>query len=337
MSAIEINQIPGIYPVTSYGAVGDGKTVNTGAIQQAIDSCSGDGGGQVLVPSGVYLTGTLYLKDNVELHLQSGSTIKGCTDRALYNADDIYPEVKVNKKEEATGAHLIIGYKVKNISITGTGTIDGNSKEFLGEIPPYENDDSYRAPKGMFPVKDWRPAQMLWLCRCSNISVRDVNLINSTYWTFLLLGCDDVHIRGLSITNPPQTPNGDGIDIDCCKNVTLSDCNIITGDDCITLRADIQTLGEDKVCENVVVSNCVLSTPANGLRVGVGDGTIRNCMFNNIVIADSRVGINMICRFPCPNVRGALIENISFSNFNIDAILALQALHVYRPCMGLTQ
>jgi polygalacturonase len=92
--------------------------------------------------------------------------------------------------------------------------------------------------------------------------VRDVKLFNSPYWTLFLLGCEDIQIRGLLIENPPATANGDGIDIDCCKNVTISDCIIRSGDDSITLRGNVRLLGEDDwICENVVVTNCILSTP----------------------------------------------------------------------------
>jgi len=327
MSITKQHYQAGVFPVREFGAFGDGKNKDTEAIQKAIDECSASGGGQVLVSSGVYLTGTIYLRDNVDLHLSPGAILLGSPDQDAYNKDDKFPECEPFRKEQVSGSHLIIGYEVKNISISGSGTIDGNSFEFFENLAPYKNDDSYRAPKQFFPFKDWRPGQMIWLCRCDNIIAKDVSLRNATYWTFLMLGCKNVHVRGLSITNPPQTPNGDGIGIDCCQNVTVSDCTIITGDDCITLRANISNLGEDRPCQNVVVSNCVLSSPANCIRVGVGDGHIRDCMFNNLVIADCRVGINMISRFPGPWSCGALMENITFSNINIDAILAIQALH----------
>ena len=327
MAITEPYHLPGVYPVTAFGAVGDGSHNDTEALQQAINECSEDGGGQVLVPSGTYHTGTLYLRDNVELHLAKGSIIRGSTDRADYNTDDAFPESKAWPAENVTGAHLIIAHRVHNISITGSGTIDGNSSEFLEPLTPYELDHSYRAPYQILSVKDWRPGTMVWLCRCSKVAVRDVTLLDAPYWTLLFLGCKDVHVRGLTVTNPPQTPNGDGIGIDCSRNVIVSDCNVFTGDDCITLRGATRTLGENMACENVVVSNCILSTPANCIRVGVGEGDIRDCLLNNLVMVNSRVGINMTSCYPIPPNRGALMENITFSNLDIDAILALQALH----------
>jgi len=327
MTVATAQSLPGVFPVTEYGAVGDGTHNDTGALQAAIEACTEAGGGQVLVTVGTYRTGTLYLRDNVELHLMTGATLHGSPDKAEYNIDDVYPENEVFRREDVSGAHLIIGHRVRNIAITGNGTIDANSAAFFDALPPSEQPDTYRAPGRMFAIKDWRPAQMIWLCRCRDVAIRDVALRNATYWTLLMLGCEDVHVRGLTVTNPPQTPNGDGIGIDCCRNVTVSDCNVYTGDDCITLRANTRVLGEDIPCENVVVSNCILSTPANCIRVGVGDGTIRDCQLNNLVLANSRVGINMEAWFPGPWTQGASIENITFSNFNIDAILALQVLH----------
>jgi polygalacturonase len=325
----DVPTIPGLYPVTAYGAVGDGVSNDTKAIQQAIDKCSEEGGGQVLVPAGTYRSGTLYLRDNVDLHLAKGAVIRGSTNRADYNSDDAFPESPAWPAENVTGAHLIVGYRVRNISITGLGTIDGNSSEFLNPLTPYEHSDSYRAPQEILAVKDWRPGQMVWICQCSKVAVKDITLLDATYWTLLFLSCTDVHVRGLTVTNPPQTPNGDGIGIDCSRNVIVSDCNVFTGDDCITLRAKARHgVDPDELrCENVVVSNCILSTPANCIRVGVGEGTVRDCLLNNLVMVNSRIGINMTSCYPIPPNRGALMENITFSNLNIDAILALQALH----------
>lgn len=308
-------------------AAGDGRCNDTTAIQQAIDACAQRGGGRVIVPPGVYRTGTLYLRSHIELHLCTGATLLASPDRADYNDDDVYPENFVFRPEQVTGAHLIVGHNLEDVAITGGGVIDGNGVAFFEPLPPSDQPDTYRAPRRMFAIKDWRPAQMVWLCRCAHVRLADVTLRNATYWTVLMLACNDVHVRGLTVTNPSPTPNGDGIGIDCCRDVTVSDCNVRTGDDCITLRANDMLLGEPAACENVVITNCNLSSPANGVRVGVGDGVIRNCLLSNLTITDSRVGINMEAWFPGPWSRGTVIEHVTFSNIHIDAILALQALH----------
>jgi len=309
------------FNAADFGAIGDGVSKDTKALQNAIDICHDAGGGKVLLPAGKYLCGTLYLKSNVELHLEAGAHILGSPDIEDYNEDGNFPENQPFTSEHVTARHLIIAYRQENISITGQGIIDGQSFQFFEPLPP-ETSATYRHKTGNFPFKEWRPGQMVFFCRCKNVAVRDVKLLNSPYWTLFMLGCNDIQIRGLLIENPPATANGDGIDIDCCKNVTISDCIIRSGDDSITVRGNPRVLGEgDWTCENVVVTNCILSTPCNAIRVGVGDGHVRNCLFNNIVITETSRGICLISLYRKTerSKHGTCIEDIHFSNFIIDA------------------
>jgi parallel beta-helix repeat protein len=128
-------------------------------------------------------------------------------------------------------------------------------------------------------------------------------------------------IRGLYIQNPVVRPNGDGIDIDSCDNVTVSDCTIFSGDDGITLRGDNKLLKDkSKACENVTITNCILSTPCNAIRVGVGDGIIKNCIFSNIIVKNTRTGICIISKYSQQQQSGTTIRNIKFSNFIMETI-----------------
>lgn len=309
-----------LYNVRDFGATGDGATKDTDAVQRAVDACAAAGGGRVLLPPGCYLSGAIYLKSHVEMHLSAGSTLLGSPDREDYNQDDVFPENEASAADHATGAHLIIAYRQENVSITGTGTIDGHSSCFFKSLPEGVT-ASYRFKSGNFPIDLWRPGQMVFFCRCKRVSMCDAALINSPYWSFFLLGCEDVQIRGLTIENPPATRNGDGIDIDCSRNVTVSDCMIRSGDDCITVRANERPLGENAFpCENLAISNCILSTPCNAIRVGVGDGTIRRCTFVNIVVPESRTAISIVSRYSPRSAHGACIEQIHFSDFTVDAI-----------------
>ncbi len=329
------SETSGHYDVRQFGAVGDGEAIDTAALQEAIDRCHDAGGGVVLVSPGTYLTGTIYLKSGVNLHLCSGATLRGSTRREDYNADDAFDENAASVVENATGAHLVIAYRAERVAITGQGTIDGNGLAFFEPLPPGEETTTYRDKERNFSIRDWRPGQMVFFCRCTDVTVRDVTLINSTYWTLFLLSCTRVRIRGLSITNHPQTPNGDGIDIDCSQDVTVSDCIVTSGDDSITLRANRKRLGANaQPCRNVAVSNCVLSTPCNAIRVGVGDGEIRDCTLSNIVIRESRNGISFNSAYSHRCAHGTRIENVHFSNMIMDVIMPMNmvlGVHAKHP------
>lgn len=309
------------YDVRDYGAVGDGLVKETQALQKAIDACHEAGGGRVVLTAGNYLSGTLYLKSNVELHLTNGAVLKASADVEDYNPEDIFPENVAFPSENMTARHLIIAYQAENIAVTGNGTIDGNSSAFFEPLPSGKT-ASYRYKSGNYPIKEWRPGQMVFFCLCKNVNASDVKLLNAPYWTFFLLGCEDVQIRGLTIENPAATANGDGIDLDCCRNVTVSDCIIRTGDDSITIRANRNALGHQAIAsENITVSNCVLSTPCNAIRIGVGEGEIRNCLFGNIIVPEASRGISIVSLYrKTENSRhGTSIENIHFSDFILNA------------------
>ncbi len=326
MTSLRISDAPGVYNVREFGAAGDGESLDTEALQETIDRCH-ESGGVVVVPPGTYLTGTLYLKSGVNLHLCAGARLLGSPRREDYNPDDVFPENPVFSRETVTGAHLLIAYQADDVAITGEGTIDGNGCAFFEPLPAEQVDTSYRRHSGNFEVRDWRPGQMVFFCRCTNVTVRDVRLVNSPYWTLLLLGCTRAQIRGLSISNPPQTPNGDGIDIDCCRDVTVSDCIITTGDDSITLRGHSKLLGEHaQACRNVAITNCVLSTPCNAVRVGVGDGEICNCTLSNLIIDDTRTGISIVSSYSERSEHGVTIEDVHFSNITMDVLLPLNVI-----------
>jgi len=286
--------------VCDFGAVGDGRTKDTGAIQRAIDA-----GGMVFFPPGVYLSGTLYLKSHGGLELAPGAVLLASPDKEDYNADDFCPQNYFGALDHASGAHFITAVEQSDVVIRGGGIIDGNRKAFYNEIWKEHPDE--------FKLTEWRPGQMVYFCECENVRISDVELNNSPYWTCFLHGCERVTIRGVRIWNDSHTQNGDGIDIDCCRFVTVSDCIIHSGDDCITLRGVDWKLKKKKACESVTVTNCILGTRCNAFRVGVGTGTIRNCTISNIIIRDTRTGIQINARYNRKE-EGVLIENILFSD-----------------------
>jgi len=315
------------HDVRHHGAVGDGRAKDTVAIQSAIDHCAAAGGGQVVVPAGTYVCGTLYLKDNVDLHLSGGARIVASPDRVDYNDDRVFAEnVVFDEQVPVTGAHLIIAHRARNVSITGPGCIDGNSSAFL-DYGQDEHGADHRARPRVFGSRGWRPGQLVFFCRTSQVRIVDVEIVDAPYWTLFLLGCDGVQITRVRIFTPAGTPNGDGIDLDCCQDVTVSDCHVTTGDDAITVRANAAAVPDRPVSENIAVTNCLLSSSCNAIRVGVGSGEIRHVLFSNLVIVNTRLAINVVCRYSRdgderPEIPpGASIHHVTFSDMMVDCVL----------------
>ena len=286
--------------VCDFGAVGDGRAKDTAAIQKAINA-----GGMVFFQPGIYLSGTLYLRSHGGLELAPGAVLLASPDKADYNADDFCVQNSFSIQENSSGAHFIVALEQEDIVIRGGGVIDGNRQAFYRDIR--------KEHPHKFKMTGWRPGQMVYFCECENIRVADVELNNAPYWTLFLHGCERVNVHGVRIWNDYRTLNGDGIDIDCCRFVTVSGCIIHSGDDCITFRGNDRKLKQKKNCEYITVTNCILGTPCNAFRIGVGEGVIRSCTVSNVVIQNTRTGIQVNGRYS-PTSEGALIENILFSD-----------------------
>ncbi len=255
--------------VRDFGAVGDGITKDTAAIQKLLAS----------------------------------------PDPQDYNAADFCPQNWFSVNEIASGGHFIVCLEQHDVVIRGGGTIDGNHKAFLNELEP----------NGLWYKRTWRPSQMLYFCESQNIWIDDVNLRNSPYWTCFLHGCEFATISNVHIHGDVHVANQDGIDIDCCRFVTVTNCVIDSSDDCITLRGDDARLSAPKPCEMVAVSNCVLKSGyANALRIGVGSGVVRNCTFSNIVITETRTAVCVISKYGPKSIKGVTISDVSFSNLQLD-------------------
>lgn len=279
------------FSVLSFGADPTGAKLSTFAIQKAIDEAALTGG-RVTVPSGLYKTGTLWLKSNIELHLEMGAKLLASEDLSDYNEENAYPQNFRCNGEEWNGKHLIIAHEVDNIAITGLGCLDGNAEAFFCEPIPW---DGYTWEKGLALAKDkvnLRPGQLIAVIECKNVVFQDITVQNSTCWCCFFHGCENVSVRGVKIFNPPENANTDGIDIDTCSDVTVSDCIIDTGDDAIALRCDgDRVLHREAVCENITVSNCVLASSSSVFRIGVGRGVLRHIRVDNIVMKRGAVGM----------------------------------------------
>ena len=314
--------------VKDCGAAGDGVTLDTKAIQAAIDSVAAQGGGVVEVPAGVYLTGSIWLRDNIDLHLNPGAVIKGSPDLKDYcDENSSYQnEAEIKGGDYISGGHLIMGVGVRNVSITGPGRIDGNSDAFLLD----ENGKRW-SKKSKIPG---RPGQMIWFVDSQDIRVKDVEIADSPYWSLFILNCDRVWVDGCYVHTRRKdyhTFNGDGIDIDRCRYVAISNCRIDTSDDCITLRASAaHKLADPHDCEWVTVTNCNLSSSCNAIRIGVGEGNIHDAVFSNLTISDTKQAINIVAAYVRGN-RGTDIYGIRFNNIRVQANELVRIHHMHSP------
>ncbi len=276
------------YLVRTYGATGLGVHEDTKAFQQAIDACSSAGGGRVVCEAGEYLCSTIVLKSNVELHLQSGCKIIS----------------SLNKENYENHIAILEAKDAENIAITGFGEIDGKSQRIyyddgadpLGEAPWDYPFDVFRPRTSMFENID-------------NITIKDITIRNSVFWTLHFAGCRNVTVTGVKIFNDTRSNENDGIDPDCCKNVVISDCIIQAGDDPVVVKTTKDMAAKYGSAENIVVNNCVFKTKSAGLKIGTETwGDIRNINMSNCVIEECGRAVAIWAR------DGATIENISVSN-----------------------
>lgn len=300
------------FDIREYGAIADGRTINTSSIQQAIDDCHRAGGGRVFCGPGEYRTGSLQLKSHVDLHLAIGCRLVGSTNLADY-ADFIAPGFHHELAPEQCTLSLIRAIEAEDFSITGPGEINGSGPAFY---------DTQTLKWGRFYTPHSPRPRLLMAYQCRNFRIEDASFNDSPCWTFWLMQCQGVGIHRIKLRADQKMINNDGIDIDTCRDVTVSDSFFKTGDDCIVLRSIRYLYETELACENVTISNCVLDSWCQGIRVGCpGDGVIRNCAFNNLVITGPCNGIlfnNPKHYLPAGCPSSADIRNILFANVVID-------------------
>ncbi len=279
------------------------------AIQKAVDAATAKGG-RVLVPSGVFKTGTIVLKSNVELNLAEGARLVGSAERKDYNSDDAFPGNPSSVAEEWSGAHLIYAYQAENIAITGRGVIDGNASAFFGDC-----DEDSRFPWYKYGLKlrtlnrEWyRPGFMLMFVQCRGIRMEDVTLANTTCWTCHVRCSKGFTARRVKIDADRTVANSDGFSIDCTSDVLIEKCDIRTGDDSIPIRASCKLHCQSNICENIVVRDCDIRSCCVGIRLGVGNGTIRNVTVENCRVHEAANGFEFLPTFGTE--KGVTISNV---------------------------
>jgi polygalacturonase len=276
------------YNVREFGAAGDGSALDSRAIQSAVDACSGRGGGTVYFPPGRYLSGTVTIKSNVTLHLEAGATLLGSVD--LKDYPPLEPAFRSYANVNYVNRSLIYAEKAENIAIIGRGTINGQGGDKAFALPGSEN---YKK----------RP-YLIRFIECRGVKVRDVTLTDSPMWVQHYLACENVVVDGVKV-HSQVNKNNDGIDVDCCRSVMIANCDIVSGDDVIVLKSTALRL-----CENVTVTNCVLSGKGNGFKLGTESvGGFRDIAVSNCAMYDctaAGVAIEM--------VDGGTIERVCVTN-----------------------
>lgn len=278
------------YNILDYGAVADGKTKCTSAIQAAIDACT-EKGGRVVVPAGTFLSGTLRLRSNVDLHLEHGAVLLSSLDEA--DVIDYFKDGdEDNEVDGWEGGCFLFALHEKNIAITGTGTIDGQGRNAF-----FDDDDPETAKNGSpLNVRGFRP-RMSYLEDVENLTVTDVTFFDSAFWTLHMAGCRNVRIENIVIDNDKRGPNNDGIDPDCCQNVIIKGCRIKTGDDSIVLKSTTPMFKKYGDCKDIVVNGCLLSSNCSGIKIGTETfGDIHDIIISDCIVRDCIRGIGIWSR-----------------------------------------
>lgn len=294
------------YNIVEYGAIQDGKSLCTQAINDAINDCYKNGGGQVYFPAGKYLSGTIILKDNVELFMERGSSLLASTSHADFPQ---MPQPKYRSQKDPGGWYaLIYANEARNIGIHGYGTIDGQGK-LQKPRPDLLGGD-----------RDGRPRNILFIS-CADIQIKGIKMTNSGIWNQHYLDCEDVLIDGIQVYNHSNR-NNDGIDIDGCRRFVLSNSIFDTDDDGITLKSTGAA-----PCEDISISNCVVSSFCNAIKAGTeSTGGFRNIAISNCIIMPSRSEEAPVFKTPSEGITGisleivdgGTMENISINNIIIE-------------------
>lgn len=335
--------------ITDFGGVGDGICLNTAAFEKAISHLSKKGGGRLVIPAGVWFTGPIELKSNINLHLEDRAII-------LFSPDkDLYPLVETSFEGLDTRRcqSPISGRNLENIAITGSGAIDGNGhywrplkrqkvsegvwKTAISRGGAFKRDDYWmpsaaylhgdtisdmNVPRDLKTEEEWqflrdflRPV-MVSLISCKNVYLQGVIFQNSPAWNLHPLMCEGIIMDGIQVRNPSYAQNGDGLDLESCRNTIIVNSTFDVGDDgiCIKSGKDEDGRNRDFPCENVIVDNCTVFKGHGGFVVGSEmSGGVKNVSVSNCQFLGTDVGL----RFKSRRGRGGVVENIYISNISM--------------------
>ena len=338
-----------VVSITDCGGVGDGMTLNTKAFEAAMNKLSAQGGGTLLVPFGVWFTGPIVFQSNINLHLEKGALV-------LFTPDfDAYPLIKTSFEGQETRRcqSPISGKNLQNIAITGEGAINGSGEAWRpvkkGKMTEgqwktiLKSGGFLKTPDYWFPtakalkgeklneqniskadfteaqwdsIKDFMRPVMVSLTNCKNVLLQGVLFENSPSWNIHPLMCENVIVDGVFIRNPAYAQNGDGLDLESCKNAIVVNSTLDVGDDAICLKSgkDAEGRKRGRPTENVIVDNCKVFKGHGGFVVGSEmSGGVRNISVSNCKFMGTDVGL----RFKSTRGRGGVVENIYINNISM--------------------
>lgn len=335
LSRIKAPQFPAKdFNITDYGAVGDGKIDCTQAINKAISAANKAGGGRVVVPAGIFVTGVIYLKSNVNLNISQDAVLKFSTDPNQY-----LPAVYTRWEgvECMNYSPLIYAYREKNIAVTGKGTLDGQGSfnnwwEWMKVLQHQDRQELFAQGRDGIPVKQrlyggkyLRPT-MLEPYRCRNILIEGIKIINSPFWHIHPVLSKNIIVRNVTVEG--MGPNNDGCDPESCKDVLIESCFFNTGDDCIAIKSgrnnDARRVNVPS--KNIVIRGCIMKAGHAGVAIGSEmTGGVRNVFVENCTMDDPN--LDRAIRLKTNSVRGGFIENVYVRDINVgqvkDAVLLI--------------
>lgn len=339
-----------VVSITDFGAVGDGQTLNSEPFSKAIEAVAKKGGGHVIIPRGVWLTGPVILKNNINIHTEEGALVIFSTNKDLYPLINTFYE----GVEGVRCLSPISGRDLENIAITGEGIFDGSGDSWRlvkrskmtdsqwkdltesggvtnekGDLwypseefrKGYERDESkdeltYKTLEDYEAIKDFFRPVMVSLINCKNVLLDGPVFQNSPAWCIHPLMCENLTVRNIDVRNPWYSQNGDGLDIESCKNSLVYNCTFDVGDDAICIKSGKDKSGRDRgiPTENVIVKNCIVYHGHGGVTVGSEmSGGVRNMHVSNCTFIGTDVGL----RFKSQRGRGGVVEKIYISNIDM--------------------
>jgi polygalacturonase len=297
-----------VFDVKESGAKGDGKTLDTDAIQKALDDCGKAGGGTVRFPAGTYLSKPIVLRSSTTVLLDAGATLLATDDPADFAGSTSNSFIP-----------FVSGKKLHDVTITGQGIIDGSgAKWWIPAEAARQKTPGYTLPRPNLVV----------LTGCTNLRVENITLQNSPKFHLVPTDCDGVIISNVTVLAPAHAANTDAIDPSACRNVLITKCRIDVGDDNIAIKAGKAMPGRPFACDNITVTDCVF-LHGHGMSIGsetaggVRNVTVRNCTFEN-----TENGI----RIKSQRGRGGVVENIRYSDItmkNVDPAITLTSYYMF--------